>query len=182
MSSFEQSFPGEPDDDRMPIRLMHWDSRWRQEFEQTRSSILQCGEGRIVDVQHVGATAVPGMIARPIIDFVAIVGDPVDLKDSCFLIEGLNFLPVPLPDWAEPQSGITRTLQKPRRGEPTHFAWVTTQGSPVAAEMLRFRNQLRDDSSLAMQFESDKVDCWKQCGGDENRYLSGMQQLFEDNR
>ncbi|MDG2222325.1 MAG: GrpB family protein, partial [Rubripirellula sp.] len=42
---------------------MHYDPRWRQEFEQTRSSILSSTEGWVTGVEHIGSTAISGLIA-----------------------------------------------------------------------------------------------------------------------
>jgi GrpB-like predicted nucleotidyltransferase (UPF0157 family) len=55
----------------MTVRMMHYDPRWPQEFEQTRSGILQCCRGDVIEVCHIGSTAVSGLVAQPIIDLVA---------------------------------------------------------------------------------------------------------------
>ncbi len=57
------------------VRLMHYDPRWRQEFEQTRSSILHSCAGWVTAVEHIGSTAISGLIARPTIDVIASVAD-----------------------------------------------------------------------------------------------------------
>ncbi len=73
------------------VRLMHYDPRWRQEFEQTRSSILHSCAGWVTAVEHIGSTAISGLIARPTIDVVAAVQDDTSIEQAACLIEGLNY-------------------------------------------------------------------------------------------
>lgn len=167
------------------IRLMHHDARWRQEFEQTRSSILQSCKGRVVAVEHVGSTAIGGLIARPIIDGIAVVADPVDLADSSMLIEGLNFRAIEIPEWAQPlvpMSGAAdpQLLEKPRHGETTHRIYVVNQGTRLVQETVRLREFLRSHPEFAFEFEERKVETWKSCDGHVSRYHEGMAVVFEE--
>ncbi|MCM2370889.1 GrpB family protein [Aporhodopirellula aestuarii] len=162
------------------VRLMHHDARWRQEFEQTRSSILQCCEGRVVAVEHIGSTAISGIIARPIVDAIAVVADPVDLSESAELIEGLNFLRVEMPEWAKLGGGGQVALQKPRHGEITHRIYAVTQGSPLLRQTTRLRDYLRSNPDVAISFEEAKVEAWRDCEGDPDAYADAMAVVFAD--
>ena len=70
------------------VRLMHYDPRWRQQFQQTRSSILHSCAGWVTAVEHVGSTTISGLIARPTIDVLAAVMDEDSLMVAAELIEG----------------------------------------------------------------------------------------------
>lgn len=168
-------------EDPNQIRLMHHDARWRQEFEQTRSSILQSCEGRVVAVEHIGSTAIGGLIARPIVDAIAVVADPVDLSDSAMLIEGLNFREIDLPEWTRPWVGTTKAvlLEKPRHGETTHRVYVVSQGSALLDQTTRLRDFFRGSPEAAIDFESKKVEIWKQSDGDASMYHASMDAEFE---
>ena len=74
-----------------PVRLMYYDPRWRQEFEQTRSSILHSCAGWVTAVEHIGSTAIPGLVARPTIDVAAAADDQEGMEQASLLIEGLNY-------------------------------------------------------------------------------------------
>ncbi|MBB3207140.1 GrpB-like predicted nucleotidyltransferase (UPF0157 family) [Rhodopirellula rubra] len=166
------------DDEPGRVRLMHHDARWRQEFEQTRSSILQCCEGRVVAVEHIGSTAISGLIARPVVDAVAVVADPVDLDESAALIEGLNFLAVETPSWAPSGGGRRITLHKPRHGEVTHQVYAVTQGAPLLQQTMRLRDYLRSAPEAAIEFEEAKVKAWQDCQGDPDGYAESMAVVF----
>jgi GrpB-like predicted nucleotidyltransferase (UPF0157 family) len=162
------------------VRLMHHDARWRQEFEQTRSSVLQSCEGRVVTVEHIGSTAISGIIARPIIDIVAVVADPVDMDDSALLIQGLNFREVVFPRWAGNGAALKSALEKPRHGETTHRVFLVTQGSPLLTRATRFRDYLRATPPVALDFEAAKVQAWQRISGDQEAYQKAMAEIFDE--
>ena len=157
---------GDDDDDGPEVRLMHHDPRWRQEFEQTRSGIYQYCRGAVTRVEHVGSTALPGLIARPIIDIVAAAQGIDDLAAATTAIEGMNFRIVETPGWAGPVT----TLQKPRHGSPTHRVMLTTLADPLADRTVRLREVLRGDRELALRFEETKVARWRRGGGNAAKY------------
>ncbi|MEO1526907.1 MAG: GrpB family protein [Planctomycetota bacterium] len=160
------------------VRLTHYDPRWRQEFEQTRSGILQSCLGWVTDVRHIGSTAVSGLIARPILDVVAGITHGSDfeqaLQESSDMIEGLNFRKVTTPMWA----AETIVLDKPRSGEPTHRVYLTYIESPFWKSSLSIQKLLSEDRELSLRFEESKVTRWKQGEGDPKRYAEDKAVFF----
>lgn len=157
-----------------PIRLMHHDARWRQEFEQTRSSLLQSCQGHVTRVDHVGSTSIPGLIAQPIIDVVALVSDLSSLDAASLLIEGLNYQVADNPNWLE----HSLVLQKPRHGEVTHQVLLMVLGNPAHKRLIRMRDFLRSNPEEAVRFESTKIDHWKQANGDPDQYEQDKATVF----
>ena len=155
----------------MNVRLTHYDSRWKQEFQQTRSSILQSCLGWITAVEHVGSTAIPGLIAQPTIDILAGVNGSLDshedpIQKSADFIEGLNFRRHRSPSWA----GESVLLHKPRHGAPTHCVILMDQTSKVWRQALAVRDHLIDNADLATRFEQVKVARWRSGQGDPKLY------------
>ena len=165
-------------DDHDRVRLMHYDPRWPQEFEQTRSGILHSCLGWVIDVQHIGSTAIGGMISRPILDVVAAVVDDDEseraLIESASLIEGLNYRKVPTPMWA----AETIVLNKPRNGEPTHRVFLTYQNSPFYRSAIAVRETLRSDRELSLRFEETKVARWRKGEGEPQKYEEDKSVFF----
>jgi GrpB protein len=53
------------------VVLVPHDPRWAQAFEEGRAAIIvACGK-YVLDVVHVGSTAIPGIVAKPVIDMMA---------------------------------------------------------------------------------------------------------------
>lgn len=151
----------------MSIRLMHYDPRWPQEFEQTKSSILHSCLGDVVEVQHIGSTAISGLIAQPIVDVVAAVAEDATIESVAALIEGLYFRVVPSPPWA----AQSLWLVKPRHGETTHRVMLTRLGSPLWRRVLAVRDFFRQNPERAIRFEEIKVRLWKSGEGQDDQYV-----------
>lgn len=165
----------------MSIRLMHFDPRWRQEFQQTRSSLLHSCQGWVTQVEHIGSTAIDGLIARPVIDVLAVVDDgqtetDTAMQEAALLIEGLNFARQVPPMWA----AETLCLVKPRRGLETHRVYLTYPNSPFVTCSLAIRERLQSDRELALRFEEQKVRCWKESEGEMDIYADMMSQHFSE--
>jgi GrpB-like predicted nucleotidyltransferase (UPF0157 family) len=161
------------------VRLMHYDPRWRQEFQQTKSSILHSCAGWVTAVEHVGSTAISGLIARPTIDVLAAVADETALTTATQLIEGLNFRINDAPDWStEPI-----VLGKPRhlstaQPDPTHCVWLVIYESDCWHRMIRMRDWLRDQKETAIRFEEAKVARWRSGEGELSAYESDKALFF----
>jgi len=148
------------------IRMMHYDPRWPQEFEQTKSGVLQSCQGDVIDVQHIGSTAIAGLIAQPIIDLVAAAANPMALASATVAIQGLYFRQLPSPAWA----GESLLFAKPRHGEVTHQLLLTLRDSPAWRRVLAVREALRQDRDRAFRFEEFKVRHWQAGEGEADQY------------
>ena len=165
--------------DGQHVRLMHYDPRWRQEFLQTRSSILQSCQGWVVAVEHIGSTAIAGLVARPTIDVMVGVTSEQALSPAADLIEGLNYAPVQQLSWA-PDAMV---LHKPRRPtaespHPTHRVLLMMLDCQAWRRAVRVRDWLRSHPEDAVRFEEAKVARWRSGEGDLERYLADKAIFF----
>ncbi|KAA1260738.1 dephospho-CoA kinase/protein folding accessory domain-containing protein [Rubripirellula obstinata] len=179
------------------VRLMHYDPRWRQEFEQTRSSIFFSCEGWITAAHHIGSTAISGLIARPTIDVIAIAvpedssedssedgsgevsGSDRALTEAANRIEGLNFRVVESPLWAD--GAIT--LVKPRltdaeAADATHRIFLVQEDSAILRRAVALRDYLRQHPEIAITLEEIKVAAWKNAEGDLDEYQRNKSVFF----
>lgn len=152
------------------VRLMHYDPRWRQEFQQTRSSVLQSCMGWVSRVEHIGSTAISGLVARPIIDLLAGVDDQArsenGITKAADLLEGLNYRRAYAPTWCDDAV----VLDKPRHGEPTHRVFLMPINSAAWQHAIGIRDILLSDRDFAIRFEEMKVARWRAGAGDPDRY------------
>jgi GrpB-like predicted nucleotidyltransferase (UPF0157 family) len=61
-----------------PITLADYDPDWPVLFAREAARIRAVLGGRVVQVEHVGSTSVPGLAAKPIIDILLAVADSSD--------------------------------------------------------------------------------------------------------
>ncbi len=158
-----------------PVQLSHHDLRWQNLFDQQRSQIIQASEGWITAVEHVGSTAVPGIIAAPVIDMVAGVLHEDCLTPSVERLLSLQFRLMPMPGWARDGGEL---LIRQRSGGPTAYLYLTTFGSCLWRRLLTVRDRLRENACERHRLEEAKVHCWRTCQGQPRVYHDGKAIFF----
>lgn len=162
----------------MAIRLMAHNEHWEQEFVQSRSMLLQATEGWLSDLRHIGSTALPELIAQPIIDMIAQMEDLQGLNEAAELIQGLNYARVAAPEWC--QDELVAMLHKPRRGEPTHSVLVVRKGSLLWRRALAIRELLEGSWGDRQKFENLKRDHFKPGCAAEEQYRLAKAEFFNE--
>ena len=161
------------------VRLMHHDPRWRQEFEQTRSSILQSCDGWVSAVEHIGSTSISGLISRPTIDVIAAVESAEGIEPAALLIEGLNYRRHVPPKWASQATALVKPRHAPHgQPDPTHSVLLVVQGWPIWDRVIRLRQWLRENAETAIRFEEAKVARWRSGAGDLASYEADKALFF----
>jgi GrpB-like predicted nucleotidyltransferase (UPF0157 family) len=77
--------------ERGMVRLLPYDPGWVGIFEAERSTLLYAVGEQILDIQHVGSTAIPGMLSKPIIDIANAVADFERARVCIPLMEDLGY-------------------------------------------------------------------------------------------
>ncbi len=120
----------------VPIVLADYDPHWPELYEREQRRIRAILGDRVVRIDHVGSTSVPGLAAKPIIDISLAVSDSADEGAYVPDLEAAGYvLRVREPDWHE-----HRLFKGPDTDINLH---VFTIGSPEIERHLRFRDRLR---------------------------------------
>lgn len=123
-----------------PITLVEHDPRWTKLFERESRRIRGLLGGRVLLVEHVGSTSVPGLCAKPIIDILLVVDDSADEASYVPALEaGGYILRIREPDWFE-----HRMFKGPDTDINLH---VFSEGVSEIERMLRFRDRLRNNDA-----------------------------------
>jgi|SRR3989344_1891384 len=72
--------------ERGKVRLVSHNPKWAELFEQEKSLLLKTFGDRILAIEHIGSTAIPGLPAKPIIDINVAISS---LKDIGIFIKEL---------------------------------------------------------------------------------------------
>lgn len=136
------------------VALHPYEARWPQAFEAERDRLLSLFPGIFIDVQHIGSTAVPGLIAKPIIDILAGVRS----------ITVAERLASPLCQSGYATSAAFNASLSDRKwfmrwadGRRTHHLHLVVHGGPVWRKRLKFRDALRSDPELAAEYAALKI-------------------------
>jgi GrpB-like predicted nucleotidyltransferase (UPF0157 family) len=126
------------------IVLVDYDPAWCARYEREAATVGGALGDRMLRVEHIGSTAVPGLTAKPIIDILVVVEDSSVEATYLPALEAAGYeLRVREPGFHE-----HRMLRTPARDVHVH---VYSMGSPEIDRSLRFRDRLRTS-------ESDRLD------------------------
>ncbi|WP_437675925.1 GrpB family protein [Sorangium sp. So ce131] len=149
------------------VALVPYDPQWPALFAAERARLLTLFPSQLLDVQHFGSTAIPGMPAKPIIDLLAGV-ESMPVADS---------LVAPLLDSAYTTSAEFNATLTDRRwfmrwsdGRRTHHLHVVVLDGPEWRRRLRFRDVLRSDAELAKRYALLKEELAAQHRTDREAY------------
>lgn len=118
------------------VEVREYDPGWPRLYEREAARLRGVLGERVLALDHVGSTAVPGLPAKPVIDIDLTLADSADEAAYLPLLEAAGYrLVVREPDWHE-----HRMFKGPDTNINLH---VWTPGSPEAARHLIFRDWLR---------------------------------------
>jgi len=118
------------------ITLHEYDPAWPERYSRLEHEIRVTLGDDALQIEHVGSTAVPGLIAKPIIDIVLVVADSAQEEAYVPALESAGYaVDVREPDWFE-----HRYL---RGGDEDVNLHVFSAGCSEVDRMLRFRDRLR---------------------------------------
>lgn len=138
------------------IKIADYNPLWPEQFNVLKSLFTNALGTDIINVEHVGSTAVPGLAAKPILDIDIIVANEIQLNKVVPAIVSLGYQFLgdlgikeryafkPLSEFSpDDRSGTLR---------PKHHLYCCLEGSISLTNHLLFRNALRSDPALAQQY------------------------------
>lgn len=134
-----------------PIEVVDYDPAWPRRFKKLQKVLAAALGPTAVRIDHVGSTAVPGLVAKPVIDIQVSVPDVDDEKAYRAAIEscGLALRYRELGHrYFRPPPGLPRVWQ----------VHVCTAGSKWERDHLLFRDFLRQHADEARRYEAAKFD------------------------
>ena len=143
------------------------DPAWLTAFELERARLQALLPGVFVQVEHIGSTAVPGLVAKPVIDIMASVESltGVDATIATLCESGYTTS-------KEFNASLTdrKWLMRWRNGHRTHHLHIVVVGGAQWDDRLAFRDALRRDPDLVHRYAALKTALVTQHRGDREAY------------
>ena len=132
-----------------PIQIVDYDPEWPRFFEREAARLRASLGDRVMQVEHVGSTSVPGLAAKPKIDMLLVVANSANEPTYVPDLEAAGYvLRIREPDWYE-----HRVFKGPDTDINLHvFSW----GCEEIDRMLLFRNWLRSNDADRQLYERTK--------------------------
>jgi GrpB-like predicted nucleotidyltransferase (UPF0157 family) len=136
----QASFIGEIPQLQGKIEVTPYNPDWPAQFEGEAAAIRRILGDRILELEHIGSTSVPGLPAKPILDIDLVVLDSTDEEAYLPALEAAGYqLTIREPHWHE-----HRML---KRSDPSVNLHIWTLGSPESARHKIFRDWLRTNEA-----------------------------------
>ncbi|MDM9379545.1 GrpB family protein [Chlorogloeopsis sp. ULAP01] len=138
------------------IDIVEYEPRWQAMFAQEAARLQQAlGDDLVVEIEHIGSTAVPGLAAKPIIDIMIGVQTLADAKAVIPLMEALGYV-----YWRDNPCLARMFFVKgmpPYGKQRTHHVHIVEAYGEFWQRKL-FRDYLRIHSDEAKRYEALKRD------------------------
>lgn len=147
--------------------VVPYDPGWRGKFEAERDLLRDVmAPWLAADIEHIGSTAIPGMAAKPVIDIIAPVSDLGEARGAFEALTALSYQ-------YRPHRPEAHLFDKPRHAGwegHTHHLHLTEPGTALWQERLAFRDALREDPALVVEYNAWKVRHAAQASGEGSAY------------
>ena len=148
----------------MRARVVEADPRWEEEGFDWAQRVRDLRGERVLDIDHVGSTAVPGLAAKDVIDIQALAYDLDDAQPAITKLKAAGFTvdlskrgEPPRPGYPQDADNWDRLLFRgPKHMRPVilHLREVNTAGARVP---LLLRDYLREDEVVRDQYGALKL-------------------------
>ena len=151
------------------IEIVPYDERWPALYEDERMRLLPVLDRYgLIEIAHIGSTAVPGLAAKPVIDIaISLVSLDQVREQGVPELEALGYL-----FWAENPEPDDLFFVKglpPYAERRSHHLHITLPGERFD-ERLRFRDRLRSDAAIVQRYAVLKQELATRFSSDREAY------------
>jgi GrpB-like predicted nucleotidyltransferase (UPF0157 family) len=159
--------------------LVDYEPDWASRFNEIATNIAPLFGDNLLSIEHVGSTAVPGMIAKPTIDVSVVVKDLALVPSGYDAMKQLGFQPLGnFIQQAEPEEYFV--LNGENNNDRLANIHVMQIGNPEIDDMITLRDFLRSDKDAARDYIEQKKLLLKQYGqSDYNAYSKNKRSFLE---
>ncbi len=158
------------------IVLAQHDPAWAREFSREAERLTKAVGDVLLALHHIGSTAVTGLLAKPVIDMLAVAPgvDALDTRDEAFKALGYEVMG----EFGIPGRRYFR--RDDSAGRRTHQIHAFAEGSSEIRRHLDFRDYLRAHPAVAETYSTLKQTLAGECLGDMECYSDGKAAFIRD--
>ena len=160
--------------ERDKVVLVPYQSVWAQRFEREKVRLEEVIGEHILDIQHIGSTAVPGLSAKPILDIGVAVENFEKASALVSPIEKLGYT-------YRGENGIPRRhyfVKGPPNKKTCHLHMFEEVDEEWATHLL-FRDYLRTHPKVAAAYQQLKEDLAAKYPNDREAYTDGKHKFIQ---
>lgn len=157
------------------VKLHIYDPSWPATYATERERLMLVLPSIFLDVQHIGSTAVPGLVAKPIIDILAGVESMAVAESVAFPLCASGY--TTSAEFNETLSD-RKWFMRWANGHRTHHLHVVVHEGQVWHEHLRFRDALCANPVLAARYAELKAEFAEKHPNDREAYTDAKAEFI----
>ena len=150
-----------------PVILESYDPRWPEMFDAEKNIIMNAIGEHITSIEHIGSTAITGMVAKPEIDILIGVANLSDAEQCIEKLKKVGYSYYPQFEKFEPER---RYFRKSSGITPFAHVHMYEQSNRKYKERIVFRDHLRMHPEVAALYGDHKRGLIKATGDDRSAY------------
>lgn len=154
------------------IKIFEHDPSWLLSYHQEMDLITRRLNENIVDIQHIGSTAVSGLGAKPIIDILIAVNQLILSEQYSCKLQLIGYQ-------HELDASRTDRLFFWKGTPRTHHIHIVEYGKGIYWRHILFRDYLRTHPEIAGQYETLKRKMALKFGSDKVAYAESKTQFID---
>lgn len=158
------------------VEVVAYDPRWADEFVRERQRLLDILGARVLAIEHIGSTSVPGLAAKPIIDMIAAVRTLDDVEQMIASLQALGY------EYMPERMFVDRKFfpKGPRSKRTHHLNFVLVDDAKQWMQPLQFRDYLRTHSDTRDAYATLKQQLAEAHSEDRAAYSAAKSEFIEN--
>ncbi|NVZ69626.1 GrpB family protein [Pseudomonas costantinii] len=149
------------------VNLLPYDLQWQELAETEKNRLISALGDSVIRAHHIGSTAIPGTLAKPIIDLLLEIADLRAFENHRQSLETLGYT------WLG-ENGLSGRrfciFNDPITGRRLIHLHAYIGGSPDVSRHLAFRDLMLQEPALVREYEQLKLDCQKRHSDNSEAY------------
>jgi GrpB-like predicted nucleotidyltransferase (UPF0157 family) len=154
------------------VRLLDAHNAWADAFQLEKVRIIDAVGAHILEIQHVGSTAIPGVPAKPVLDILVGVEDFDEASVCVAPLENIGYC-------YRHEYGIPRRHYFVKGDPRTHHLHMVERGSDHWTLTMAFRDFLNRDSESARAYAEAKRSLAATYSSDRGAYQREKDKVVE---
>lgn len=149
------------------VHVVEYDPEWARTFERIRSIVWPAVQDVAIGVEHVGSTAVPGLMAKPVIDACIVVASSGEIQECIDRLASIGYVHrgnLGVPD--------REAFRQPEE-LPKHHLYLSPRESLSLKNHLGFRDYLRSHPEAAREYGELKAGLARRFPTNMDSYIDG---------
>lgn len=147
------------------MKLSTYDPQWSRKFQNEKHKLQEAFGMKLLAIEHIGSTAIPGLLSKPIIDIAIVIQDHEDADFFSHPLEKLGYM-------FHSKSTERHFYQK---GKPVefHLSIAYADRGGFWSRQMMFRDYLRAHTELLCEYADLKSQLIKQFPSGKGDYSEG---------